>query len=208
MLSQLQIATPGKKFGPWTIYKEPQRGKEVFSIKRAFYTGFSKKPRYQRYPAQQYRHLRSDLAQLAFFVEQLNQYPIKKKEIPDFDSASNSLITSQVMQDYLEFLRHQMVSEREARCDFGYVKRHLIHFFMNRLGLCDPVQWLRVHQTKWTEYLLGPDAPKSMHTKRDIVYASNRFLRWLHGQYQTEVPFIKLEPFTKLKFVITTSPEM
>jgi integrase len=93
----------------------------------------------------------------------------------------------------------QAVDEREARCDFGYVKRYLVDFFLNQLKLPDPVQWHRVHQTKWTEYLLGPDAPKSMLTKRDIIHASNRFLRWLHSQYQAEVPFLKFEPFSRAR---------
>jgi hypothetical protein len=192
-----QILPAGAKFGPWTIYKEPQRGKDVYSIKRVFYSGTNRKPRYQRYPAKSYRTFRGNLDLLETFIERLNEGPLKLNR--GLHQPSSSIITSQVMRDYAEHLRVQTVDEREARCDFSYVKRYLVDFFLNQLKLPDPVQWHRVHQTKWTEYLLGPDVPKSMLTKRDIIHASNRFLRWLHSQYQAEVPFLKFEPFSRAR---------
>jgi integrase len=191
------ILPGGVKFGPWTIYKEPQRGRDVYSIKRVFYSSANRKPRYQRYAAKSYRYFRNDLEQLKTFVERLNESPLKSTRI--LRQPSNSIITSQVMRDYSEHLRIQTVNEREARCDFGYVKRYLVEFFLNQLKLPDPMQWHRVHQTKWTEFLLGPDAPKSMLTKRDVIYASNRFLKWLHSQYPAEVPFLKFEPFSRAR---------
>jgi hypothetical protein len=195
---QRQIPPGGTKFGPWTIYREPQRRLDVHSIKRVFYLADSRKPRYQRYPAQKYRNFRADLEQLTQFVEALNENPLRLKR-SNADHVSGSLITPRVMQDYAEHLRVQSVSEREARCDFGYVKRHLVEFFLHHLKLTDPIQWQRVHQTKWAEYLLGPLAPPSMLTKKDVIHASNRFLRWLHDQYPAEVPFVKLEPFSKAR---------
>lgn len=153
--------------------------------------------KYERMPVSKYRHIRNDEALLAEFVLRLNA-PLDVKEAVNFRHA---FINDALLEDYKEWLLARFPTRQtDARCEFHYLKKHFLDYFIAKLDIKDPSKWESVAETKWAKYLLSPDVPRGTTTKKHIILAANRFLRWLHKRRPTEVPAMHLRPLTSAVF--------
>lgn len=176
----------------WSLGKEKWKGKEVWVIRR----WNPEKGRPERLPLPKYRRIREDPEALAALVERLNA-PIKAREAVAFKHA---FINEALLTEYHGYLEAQIPSRKGALNEFGYLKKYFLTFFIGELDLISPDDWHAVHETKWAKFLLSPKAPKSSKTKRDIINAANRFMRWLCRRRPEELTFKEFIPISKAKF--------
>lgn len=170
----------------WSLFKEQNK----WVIRRW------KDGKYQRLPIAKYKRIRESEAELEELVKRLNA-PVDAKAKVDFKHA---FISVPLLETYQEFLANQIPSPEGARQEFSYLRRYFLNYFIGKLDLMNPLDWHKVHETKWASYLLGKDCPAAAKTKRDIVIAANRFMKWLHKQRPEEVPPLEFTPITKAKY--------
>jgi integrase len=149
-----------------------------------------------RLPLHKYSRIRQDEAALRELVKRLNAPADVKLKV----SYKHAFISPALLDDYLRYLKAQIPSESGAKQEYSYLRRHFLDYFIGKLDLMNPLDWHRVHETQWAEYLLSPLAPKAAKTKRDIIIAANRFMGWLHKQRPEEVPPLEFKPLSKAKF--------
>lgn len=169
----------------WSLFQENER----WVIRRW------KGGKYERLPVHKYRRIRDDEAELIEFVNRLNA-PINAKQKVTYKHA---FINDALKMDYFRFLKAQIPSEAGARQEYSALERHFLNYFIGKLDLMNPLDWHKVHETQWAEYLLSEEAPEAAKTKRDIVIAANRFMGWLHKQRPAEVPPLEFKPLSKAK---------
>lgn len=174
----------------WSLFKEKLRGRTQWVIRR-WHAG-----RNERLPLSKYRRIREDPAALEELVKRLNA-PITCKEKVEFKHA---FISPTLLDEYMRYLTAQIPSISGARQEFSALRRHFLNYFIGKLDLMNPLDWHRVHETQWAEYLLSKAAPRAAKTKRDIVIAANRFMSWLHKQRPEEVPPLEFKPLSKAKY--------
>lgn len=153
-------------------------------------------PGNKRLALNKYRRIRDDREALEALVKRLNA-PVDAKEKVSYKHA---FISPALLDDYLRYLKAQIPSESGAKQEYSYLRRHFLDYFIGKLDLMNPLEWHRVHETQWAEYLLSPQAPKAAKTKRDIVIAANRFMGWLHKQRPEEVLPLEFKPLSKAKY--------
>jgi integrase len=90
-------------------------------------------------------------------------------------------------------------TEEAARQEYSYLRRYVLKFFVDEKGLTYPKEWKR-RELEWARFLCEDDKPKSAKTKRDIVIAVNRFVKWLHKLRPEDTELVVFEPFTKQQF--------
>ncbi len=167
----------------WSLYKE----KGLWTIRCGK----------TRHPIARYRRIRDDEALLRAYVIRLNA-PIQAREAVQFRHA---LIDDERLADYQTWLNLQVPNQFNARAEFRLMKKHFLDYFIGKLDLKTPDEWLRAHSTKWATYLLNDsEVPKSPKSKRAIVQAANRFLKWMHEHYPEFMPALRLAPFGKAAF--------
>lgn len=167
----------------YSVIYEVQRGKRVAVVRRGS----------KRLPIEQYKHLRDNPLALSQFVKRLNERenPVHKIEV------RHAFIGPAVQDKYLEFLLAQISNPITARCEHTYVMRYFLNYFVNIEEQIDPVVWHRTHKTGWANYLLS--LKKSPSTLKQIVYAANKFLRWLHTE-MPDIPLLQFEPISVARF--------
>jgi integrase len=153
-------------------------------------------PGNKRLAIAKYRRIRQDEAALEELVKRLNA-PVDTKKKVEFKHA---FISPALLDEYLRYLKAQIPSESGANQEFSSLKRHFLNYFIGQLDLMNPLDWHRVHETQWAEYLMSDKAPKAAKTKRDIVIAANRFMKWMHKQRPEEVPPLEFLPLSKAKY--------
>lgn len=163
----------------WGLYKD----KNVWVIRRGS----------ERLPAKDYQHIRNDEQRLRAYVKTLNA-PSRAVEAVEFKHA---YISPQCLEDYYNWLMLQIPNQFNARCEYNFLRTHFLNFFVGRLDLHRPEEWLRESETKWATYLTSDEVAPSPKTKRVIVQASNRFVEWMHRRYPEFMPKMYFEPLTK-----------
>jgi integrase len=166
----------------WGLYKD--RGRWV--IRRGK----------ERLPAHKYRNSCHNEEELSAFVKRLNA-PVDAQAKVQFKHA---FIDDALMAEYLEWLLVKIPTERNALCEFGYLKKYFLNFFIGRLDLMNPADWYAYSETKWASLLLSKEAPKAAKTKRAVIQAANRFMGWLRKKRPGEIPELELEPLSKARF--------
>lgn len=171
----------------WVAIKEKQRGKEVITIRR----WVNKK--LERLPVRKYRHFRDNLEEVQKYLLRLNESGKKQVQI------KHAFISPTLQDEYLELLCTQSENKTTARCEFNYVKKYFLNFFIGREQILDPINWHGNQKTKWATFLLSDEAPPSISSKKQIIHAVNKFMNWLHEKRPTEIPKLIFEPFTKAR---------
>lgn len=151
-------------------------------------------PGNRRHPIQEYRLIRDDKEKLEEYVKRLNA----PHELRTWVSYKHAFINDALLNEYLTYLTNLNSIDKTARQEYSYLRRYVIHCFVDKLGLIDPKDWFNKADTQWAAYLLK-EAPASKKTRRDIINAANRFLGWMHRRRPNEVPNRKLEPLTRRK---------
>jgi len=191
----------GTKFNSWVVFTETQKGKFVHVIRRRviFESGQTK---YERLPTKRYRSMRDDLEELKKFIVRLNQeVPVEQRTIETIE-IRHAYIDEKLLDTYKEFLKAQIPSNLKDRYiyEFNTLKKYFLKFFINTLGIPDPIQWHKIHKTEWANYLLeNKEVPRSMRSKKEITSAANRFMAWLHDRRPEEVPPLRFDPISKAK---------
>jgi len=175
----------------WLIQKERQKNGIVRNVIRRWNGN-----KFERLAVKKYQSIRDNDEELRRFVMRLNA-PLILKEKVDFKHA---FIDDHLLSDYLDFLLVKIPTESTARTEFGYLKNYFLNYFIVVLNLHSPSDWFTQADSKWATYLLSKDCPKSAKTKRDIINAANRFIKWLHKRRPNEFEIQTLEPISRAKF--------
>ncbi len=170
----------------WSLFKED--GKWVI---RRWEDG-----KYKRLPLKRYALIRDNPEELRQFLLRLNAEHRCREAV----AFKHAFIDDPLLSEYEEWLLAQIPTARNARCEFKYLKTYFLNYFIGALDLANPLDWHRVHDTKWAKYLLSDEAPSSVQTKRAIVQSANRFMGWLHKRRPAEVPPLVFAPVSKASF--------
>lgn len=188
----------GTKFNKWCIVLEVQRGKSIQTIRRWMVFSNGKK-RFERLPAQKYRHFRSNQLDLEQFLIRLNEsIPIEQRTIEAVE-IKHAFISPKLLDEYQTFLRAQISNQITADCEFNYVKKYFLDFFINHEQISDPIKWHQVHKTSWANFLLSDKSPPSVSSKKQIIYSVNKFMSWLSEKRPSEVPKMIFKPLTNAR---------
>jgi integrase len=186
-----------KVINRWVLHKETQRGKTRFVIRR--WVVVNGKGTTERLPVKQYRSIRDDESELKLFVIRLNE---RSKEIRTKDAVviKHAFISPALLDSYRDFLLAQIPTRAKALAEYQYLVKYFLGFFISRKNLPDPLQWHKIHKTDWASYLESKEVPPATGTKKQIIQAANKFIRWLHDQRPQECPPLVFEPFSRAKF--------
>ena len=150
----------------------------------------------KRLPLKDYSAMRHDEAALKAFVLRLNA-PRDLREKVDYKHA---FINDALLSEYKDFLKSSIPTESSAVTEYAYLKNYALDYFIVELGLINPNDWLSVHDTKWASFLLKHKKVRAAKSKRDVVNALNRFVKWLHRKRPNEVPIIEFVPISRAKY--------
>jgi integrase len=185
----------GTLFNNFTLHFEVQKGITRAIIRRwvIFADGTRK---HERYPAHLYSHLRSDHKELEKFVIRLNNQIPEKLKTQAKVEIKHAFIDDALLESYKDYLVTQIPTTSRALSEHYYLVKYFLHFFIGQMDMPNPLDWHRVHETEWAKFLVSPDAPAAATTKREIVAAANRFMRWLHKRRPSEVPPLEFKPLS------------
>lgn len=150
--------------------------------------------KYRRLPVKQYKYIRDDEGELKAFVHRLNA-PILAQEAVTFKHA---FISPLLLDEYREQLKAQVPSEKNAVCQFNYLVKYFLNYFIGQMNLADPRQWYAIHKSKWAAYLLEQELSAS--TLRKIIQEANRFMEFLAERRPDEVVAIRFKPVSRARF--------
>lgn len=165
----------------------------------------------ERYPALKYAHL-STKRELEDFVIRLNGKDPTVERIKAKLSFKHAYISPELMDDYREnYLYQQIPTLKDAQSMYGYLDKYALNFFIEKLGLKNPLEWHR-HQNVWGRYLLNkgeletnklifePNEIKSAKLIRMTVNELNRFMKYLHLKRPDEVAALTFDPISKAAY--------
>lgn len=169
----------------WSIVKD---GEKV-SIRRW------ENGKFKRLPVKKYGRLRGNLEELRAFVSRLNYQIEKERATRDAVNFKHAFISPAMMDDYHDFLLSQVPNEGNAIREYNATVKHCLNYFVGSLNLSDPLEWHKVHKTKWAAYLTKLELAPT--TLRGFIQGANRFLRWLHERRPAEAPPLVLAPLSR-----------
>lgn len=156
-----------------------------------------------RLPKSQYNHLKT-LEEIEKFVLRINGRE-NRKAIQQIELKLAYLPTS-ILEDFREMLYSEIPNQKDARNHYKNLHRYCLKFFVEHLGLNDPLDW-KVNEHKWGMALLCEHSDvklysekRAVKTIKEVLQTANRFMAYLHKRVPKEIPFIKLEPISKAKF--------
>lgn len=198
----------GTKLLQWFLAKE----REKMIVRRHVILPDGKRS-FERFPVNRYSHLTSK-RDLEDFVIRLNGKDPAIERIKAKLSFKHAFISPDFMDDYREnYLFQQVPTQKDAQSMYGYLEHYALRFFIEQLGLKNPLEWHR-HQNILGRYLLNkPDDTleaeklifpngtiKSAKLIRMTINELNRFMRYLHLKRPDEVPPLKFEPISRAAF--------
>jgi len=186
----------GTKFGDWSVYREPQRGRVVFVIRRRVSCP-GLKPKNERLNPSAYRQWAHDESELKKLCIRLNEQVNREEKLRLVVEIKHAYISPVFLDDYLSHLLTQIPDQHNAGTEFYYLRHYFLNFFITKLQMRDPLHWHVAHKSKWAEFLLSNEVPRSVAVKKKIVQAANRFMIYLHEQRPQEVPPLKFSPLSK-----------
>lgn len=189
----------GTKLTNWSLLKESQTNNQTRYVIKRWVKIPHQKSKLERLSVKNYEHIRDNKPELKKFILRLNQNIPNEQRSREIIEIRHAFISPQLLDDYQKYLIAQIPSLNRAKYEFSLLKRFFLNFFINRLEMVNPIDWHRVHGTKWAEYLDSPETPASADAKLWIVEAANRFMGWLHEQRPTEAPPLRFEPLSRAK---------
>lgn len=147
------------------------------------------------HPKARYRHLLGKPVELQAYLGRLNAEITTRRTL----EIRHKWISQEIQNRYEEELGLRTTS-KDARREMEALKKHFLYFFIHTLELPDPNDWYRTQTNQWAKYLMGPDAPPSAGSKKQLIQAANRFMKWLHRQMPDKIPLYRFEPLTLKNF--------
>lgn len=197
----------GTKFGLWGLYYEPQKGKVVPVIRRRVVLPLHK-PKFERLSTTIYRQWVNDETELKRLCVRLNDQVSRAEKLHQDVVIKHAYISPELLEEYRNMVSIQVTDQHKAKSEIHYLKSYFLSFFINTLGLKDPLQWHMESDTKWAEYLLSDEVPASASVKKEIVRYANRFMKYLHKKRPKEVPPLQFQPLTKAKLKTVDAERM
>jgi hypothetical protein len=186
----------GTKFNNWGMYKETQKGATKWVVRRWAHLPDGTK-KLERLPVAQFEHIRDNPEKLKALVTRLNDRMTEEEKAKAEVKLKHAYLPPAVLEEYLQSLLVSIPNARNARCEFGYLKRHFLAFFATKLNIRDPAKW-KIEEDKWARALLnnyenGTERAKyailpegkqlSAKVLRTTVNQANRFMDFLHTKY-------------------------
>lgn len=191
----------GVSWSKWYLIKN-ESGKHT--IRR--YRNDGEKIIWQRYPKEKYRNLKA--SDLDAFLTRLNgEREVLRKRAEEAYKIQHTFITQEVQDAFSAFIETSVPSRREASQIINIVNKRFLHFFINQLGLTDPMDW-KEEQLIWGRALLnkpknekqrifkGANYVPSNSTIKLHIISANRFMAWLHERNPRLFPLIKFQPIS------------
>lgn len=150
--------------------------------------------KYKRLPIRQYKHFREDENELKAFVHRLNA-PMLARDAVTFKHA---FINEALLTEYRQMLLAQVPSRKNAACQYKYLKKYFLDYFIGKKNLADPRRWYSIHKSEWAEFLLNEELSSS--TLRKVVQEANRFMEFLSDKYPNEYTAIRFKPLSRARF--------
>lgn len=184
----------------WTLTNFGAKG---FIIRR--YRKVDSKTIWETYPSSNYKHLPFEeieklVKRLNFKHEQKEQEALKKY---DYNS---QYINPKTLSSFESFLKTRSNRIQHVNALMGCLHQHTFKFFITTSKLPDPNLWKR-QEHEFGKYLLKLKLSAAHITR--ITQTTNRFIRFLHEQYQDEVRLFELAPVSLhvLKDIKTTNTD-
>ncbi len=176
---------------PWRLTEEKYKRKDGsqrarFAIRRWISTDEGEKIN-ERYPSLKFRQIAAKKEQLEKLVERLNEEEFRDIFAYKNILKRNAFLNESDLEAYFRHLQTRIPSAEKARNEFSTVKRHVINFFVGKLGIYDPADWYKRRQD-YMEFILGVEAPPAARSKKKVVQVANRFMKWLHEERPLEIP--------------------
>ncbi len=203
-----KVYPAGTKFRSWSLLTSKKE--HEYTIRRwvEYPDGIKK---FERLPKKQYEDLLGKPKALGDFVVRLNGKDPTEERALAKAAFKHAYINSELLQDYLEnYLSLHIPNKKDAKSLFAYLTKYGLTFFIEKLGLVDPISWHK-QQYVWGKYLLNKDKTGIEDTKRIFkngeiksakvlkytVNEMNRFMKYLHLKRPVEVVVLSFEPLTK-----------
>lgn len=162
------------------------------------------KKKWQRLPKAKYKHLSEE--ELPAYVARLNhRYETQLAAAKAAYDFKHLFISQDLLDEFAALLRAEIPNENVHVSLYNYLKKHCLHWFINQMGLVDPIDW-KLHERSWGLALLCKHEDKRLaiwskpvhpDTISKHIQVLNRFLRFLNQRMPKEVPVVILEPLSK-----------
>lgn len=167
--------------------------------------------KFERLPIEKYRDLLSKPKELQDFVIRLNGKDPSEERALAKAQFKHAYINSELLKDYLEnYLSLHIPNKKDAKSLFAYLTKYGLTFFIDKLGLVNPIEWHK-QQYVWGKYLLNKEDSnlkdgkrifkkgeiKSAKVLKYTVNEMNRFIKYLHLKRPLEISILNFEPLTK-----------
>lgn len=205
MSSKEKKYPPDAKISEWYYQKETFNDERIYSVRRVI-TLSSGKTSLERYPAANYRDIRTDEKKVKDFVIRLNGKDPRVERIKARIEFNHAFIDEELLFEYEEiYLRNYIPNADETRQLTSYLKRYALNFFIGKLGLGNPIDWHRnqhlwglalLGKTKNKDHILFEDgAMRSANVLKRIIFELNRFMIFLHSK-KPDIQALTFTPLT------------
>jgi hypothetical protein len=163
----------------------------------------------ERYPAKKYKQFKDNFKELEKFVCRLNAKDYEAIKAKELFKLKHAFIDTEFLIRYRDdYLKVNIASEKDAKTLFNYLYKYCLEFFVEKLNLKNPDDWIQKEHI-WNKYLLNVaddldedkrilESGKVLSGKvlKQIVVEGNRFLKYLHKTRPSEIPPLKFDKFS------------
>lgn len=187
-----------KKIGDWFVTKE---GGDWTIRRKVVYTDGTRSN--LRYDAEQLSRYKSK-EELDALVIRLNRRE-NRRAIEEIKTKL-AFLPTETLEEFRALLGAEIPNQSDAKVQYHNLHRYFLRFFVDMLGLKDPVDW-KASEHKWGMALLGETSGiyedkklRAVKTIKRIVQTANRLMAFLHRLRPQEVPAIRFEPISRARY--------
>jgi integrase len=175
---------------------------------------------YERFPASEWSHLKSDGIKLKKWVMRQNGLDPNEVRARRKYELKEAYVGKELMDDYIRLLKNEIPKYKKVKDQIQLLERYFLGFFVTKMGLTEPLDWHR-NQAYWGMALINfanerdseefdvkfkdewklfePEESRSPKTLKAIIQAANRFMRFLHKERPREVPPLEFDPLSSAR---------
>jgi hypothetical protein len=184
---------------PWHIYEEtwknPNGSSGTRAVVRRNITLPDGRVARERMPKHLYAHLRGNRDELESFVRRTNAELFKEEISIEKILDRNAFLSVQTLEKFQAHLAVHTPSPEKVTREMTLLKKYVVNVFVAEFRLLNPKDWY-AERDRWYGYLLSDKAPASAYTKKYIIQVANKFMKWLHGERETEMPLYVFDGFS------------
>ncbi len=121
-----------------------------------------------------------------------------------------AFLSVKTFEGFRDLLSAEIPNQNNAKVLYHNLHRYCLSFFVDKMGLKDPLEW-KAAEAKFGMALLDEleageqhlrifKRKMSIRTIVGLVQLLNRFVYYLHQRQPTEIPYIKFEPISRARF--------